>query len=151
MTATLTARRHTLLGYLAALGAAFCYGSAALLGREIVSNYAPPMVATAFPLTFGTIIVAALFHQHVSVDMAQAPRRAWLMVALAGVASSWGVSFWFLSMNEAPVVLVAPVVGITPLVSITLTHIFLSRLKRVTWRTVWGALLVSMVYDYVSS
>ncbi len=36
----------------------------------------------------------------------------------------------------------APLVGISPLVSILLTHLFLQRLERVTWRTVLGALLV---------
>ena len=34
-------------------------------------------------------------HRHAIVDLPLAPRRAWLMVGLAGVASTWGVTFWF--------------------------------------------------------
>ena len=138
-----TDRRQMILGYLAAFGAALCYGSVALVGRKIVNTYAPPMVATAFSLSFGMILVGMLFHRHVLEDLrSRPPARAWLFVALAGCASAWGVSFWFLALNEAPVVLVAPLVGISPLVSILLTHIFLQRIERVTWKTTVGAVLV---------
>ena len=137
-----TAQRQVLLGYLAALGAAFCYGSLALVARKITTDYAPPMVATAFSILFGTVILGAMVHRHALDDITRSPRRGWLMVALAGCASTWGVSFWFLALSKAQVVLVAPVVGVSPLVSIVLTHFFLQRLERVTWRTVLGAVLV---------
>ncbi|MCH7802200.1 MAG: EamA family transporter [Chloroflexi bacterium] len=75
-------------------------------------------------------------------DLGTAPRRAWIMVALAGVAAAWGISFWYLALGEARVVLVAPLVGVSPLVSIVLTHFFLQRLEKVTMRTVLGALMV---------
>lgn len=134
--------KQVMLGYAASIGAAACYGSVALVGKKIVGEYAPPMVATAFSMAIGTVMVAALFHRDVKTDFARAPRRAWVMVALAGLASAWGVSFWYMALGEAPVVLVAPLVGISPLVSIALTHIFLQRLERVTFRTVIGAFLV---------
>ena len=137
-----TAHRRVLLGYLAGVGAAFCYGSLALLAKKIVTDFAPPLVATAFSLLFGAIILGILVHRHAIVDLPVAPKRAWLMVALAGVASTWGVTFWFLALDKSPVVLVAPLVGASPLVSIVLTHLFLRRLERITWRTVIGAMLV---------
>ena len=93
-------------------------------------------------MIFGTLILAVLFHRHVSHDMAIAPRKAWVYVVLAGCASTFGVSFWYLAFNEAPVVLVAPAAGTYPLVAIFLSHIFLQRLERVTWRIVLGAVLV---------
>ena len=136
-------RRRLLLGYLASFGAALCYGSVALVGRKIVSDYAPPMVATSFSMIFGTIMVAALFHRNVAADIRSGiSGRSLLFVGLAGLASAWGVSFWYLALNEAPVVLVAPLVGTSPLISILLTHIFLQKIERVTWRTVAGAFLV---------
>ena len=138
-----TDRRRLFLGYLASFGAAFCYGSVALIGRKIVSDFAPPMVATAFSMTFGMVIVGLIFHRHVLQDVrSRPPFRSWLFIALAGGASAWGVSFWYLALSEAPVVLVAPLVGSSPLVSILLAHIFLQRIERVTWKTAAGALLV---------
>ena len=136
-------RRRLILGYLASFGAALCYGSVALVARKIVNDYAPPMVATSFSMIFGTIMVAALFHRQVGADVrAGVSGRSLLFVGLAGLASAWGVSFWYLALNEAPVVLVAPLVGTSPLVSILLTHLFLQKIERVTWRTAAGAFLV---------
>jgi drug/metabolite transporter (DMT)-like permease len=40
-------------------------------------------------------------------------------------------------------VLVAPIVGTSPLFAIAMTHLFLQRLERVTWRTALGASLVA--------
>ena len=142
MTQVATTRRRLLLGYSAALAAAFCYGSVALVAQKIVDDYSSPMVGTAFSMLLGTMIVGALFHRHALADLPIAPRRAWVYVALAGCAGTWGVSFWFLAFTRAPVVLVAPLVGTSPLVSILLTHLFLQRLERITLRVVLGALLV---------
>ena len=143
MTTVATTDRRLLLGYMAALGAAASYGSISLVARKIVTDYASPMVGTAFSMLIGTIIVAAMFHRHAVADSARAPRRGLVMVALAGCAATWGVSFWFLAFSQAPVILVAPLAGTHPLVAIVLTHFFLQRLERVTWRTVLGALLVA--------
>ena len=137
-----TIRNRVFLGYLSSLGAAICYGSVAVVGRKIVTDFAPPMVATSFSMMFGTAVVATMFHGRLVADLATAPRRAWLFAGLAGCTSAWGVSFWYLALNEAPVVLVAPLTGISPLVAIVLTYLFLQRLERVTWRTLSGALLV---------
>ncbi|MCH8205491.1 MAG: DMT family transporter [Chloroflexi bacterium] len=142
MIETRTARRRMVLGYLAALGAAASYGSVALVGRKIVDDYSSPMVGAAFSLVLGAGMVVALFHRDAVADAPHVPRRAWAMVALAGCASTWGVSFWFLALSRAPVVLVAPLVGTSPLVSLLLAHLFLRRLERLTWRTVAGAMLV---------
>ena len=144
MNTAVTAHDRVYLGYLASLAAAFGYGSSTVIGREIVSDLASPLIATSFSLIFGLVIVGAAFHRHVFEDMVRdhAPRRAWLMALLAGLASSWGVTFWFLALSEAPVVLVSPVVGVSPLVSILLAYLFLSRIERVTMRTVLGGLIV---------
>ena len=139
---TTTPRRKLYLGYLAALGAAACYGSVALVGAKIVRDYAPPMVGSAFSLLFGTMIVAVLFHRHVIADYKYIPRRGWIFISLAGLAATWGVSFWFLALNNAPVVLVTPVAATSPLMAMLIAHIFLQRLERVTLRTVFGALMV---------
>ena len=134
--------KRLMIGYAASIGSAAAYGSVAVVGRKIVGDYAPPLVATAFSMAMGMAMVAALFFRDVRSDIGIAPPRAWTMVGLAGLAAAWGVSFWYLALGEAPVVLVAPLVGVSPLVSIVLTHFFLQRLEKVTIRTVMGAMLV---------
>ena len=137
-----TQHRRLHLGYLASIGAALSYGAAALVGRKIVTGYASPMVGTAFSLVFGTLIVVALFHRDALSDFGVASRRAWTHMILAGLTGAWGIAFYFLALNEAPVVLVAPLAGTYPLVAILLTHVFLQRIERVTWHSVLGAFLV---------
>ena len=142
MIATETARRQILLGYAAALGAAASYGSLAVIGRKLVTDYASPVVVTAISMVMGTMILGAMFHRHVATDAVGAPKRAWLWVTLAGISATWGVGFWYFALSRAPVVIVAPVAGTHPLVSIVAAHLFLRRLERVTRRTVAGAALV---------
>lgn len=137
-----TSNRDIVIGYAAAFGAALAYGTVAVIGRKIVNDFSSPMIATSFSMVIGTLVVAAMFHKHAALDLRIAPKRAWLFVALAGLSATWGVSFWFLALNEAPVVLVAPLSSTYPLVSIVLTHFFLQRLEKVTMRTIWGTLLV---------
>ena len=135
--------RQAAIGYGAALGAAICYGTLAVLGRKIVSDIAPPMVATAFSMIFGMLIVAVVFQSQIRRDYAARPsKQAWLYVALAGVAATWGISFWFLALSVAPAVLVAPVAATHPLFSVLLALVFLRGLERVTWRTIGGTVLV---------
>ena len=143
MIATEIARRQLILGYAAALGAAASYGTLAVIGRRLVTDYeTSPVVVTSVSMVMGTMILGAMFHRHLATDAVGAPRRAWLWVALAGISATWGVGFWYFALSKAPVVIVAPVAGTHPLVSIVATHFFLQRLERVTRRTVAGALLV---------
>ena len=136
-------RRQLVLGYGASLLAAIAYGSVAVVGRKIVVDFAPPLVATSFSMIFGTIIVFALFHRQFVADIAaKPPKRAWLFVAIAGGSATWGVTFWFLALNEAPVVLVAPLAATYPLIAVIVARIFLQRLEKVTWQTFAGAFLV---------
>ena len=136
-------RRQLVLGYGASLLAAIAYGSVAVVGRKIVVDFAPPLVATSFSMIFGTIILLALFHRQFASDIAaKPPKRAWLFVAIAGGSATWGVTFWFLALNEAPVVLVAPLAATYPLIAVVVARIFLKRLEKVTWQTFAGAFLV---------
>ncbi len=83
-----TARNRVFVGYVSSLGAAICYGSTAVIGRKIVSDYASPIVATSFSMMFGTVLVAAMFDGRLTADLATAPRKAWIFAVLAGCASA---------------------------------------------------------------
>ena len=139
-----TQRRQILLGYVASIAAAFSYGAGTLVSRIIVIDYASPMVATAWSLMFGMAIMSAVFYRDAIHDIPKAPRGSWVAMALSGLASAWGVSFMFLALSRAPVVLVSPLVNIYPLVSILLMHLFFKRLEYVTMRTAVGAILVAV-------
>ncbi len=134
--------RRVRLGSLAALASAASYGAGSVVSSKIVAEFASPMVVYSFSLTFGTLIMAALFNRQAYSDMVRAPRAAWLHMALAGVTGAWGVAFFNLALTDAPVVLVAPVAGAYPLVSILLAYVFLKKFERVSKRTVLGAVLV---------
>ena len=136
-----TGRQQVSLGYAAAIASALSYALGGLVAKKAVVDTSP-LVATAFSLLFGTLVLAALLNRLPLGDLARAPRRAWGIMALAGVTGAWGVTFFFLALGEAPLVLVAPVAGVYPLISILLAHLLLQRIERVTWPTVLGAGLV---------
>ncbi|MEE8442947.1 MAG: DMT family transporter [Dehalococcoidia bacterium] len=134
-------QRPVLLGSTLAGLAAVCYGTSQFLGRKLVTEQAPPLVVATFSLLAGALILTAISHRGVIQDR-HAPRRAFILMALAGVASSAGAAFNLLSLNLAPVVIASPVSATSPLISLTLAHFFLRRIERVTPRIWLGAALV---------
>ena len=110
MSTATTSPGRVLLGATSSLGAAVCYGASSLIARRIVSDYAPPLVGTAFSLLFGTLVLALFAHRHLIEDASRGvPRRTWVFLSLAGLAASWGVGSMFMALKRAPVVLVAPI------------------------------------------
>ena len=143
MTPSSGLQRDTLIGYAAAIGAAACYGTLAVLGRKIATDIAPPLVANSFSMILGTLVLTLIFQSHFRTDFKVRPeKRGWVFVALAGCASTWGVTFWFLALGEAPAILVAPLAAVHPLFTVLLALVFLRGVERVTMRTVLGTLLV---------
>jgi drug/metabolite transporter (DMT)-like permease len=118
------------------------YGASQTVGRHITTEYAPPLVATAFALLFGFGYLSLMFYRHIPNDLHTSPRRGFLWFGLSGIASAAGVSFLYFALSNAPVVVVSPVAAINPLITLTLAHIFLQRLERITKRTILGTLLV---------
>ena len=135
------AQRPVVLGMISSGVAAVCYGSSQFLARKLVLEQAPPLVVATYALMAGMVILAVVSHRGVIKDR-HAPRRGFLLMVLAGLAASAGVTFNLMALSRAPVVIVAPVSSITPLVSLALAHIFLKRLERVTVRIWLGAALV---------
>jgi drug/metabolite transporter (DMT)-like permease len=135
------AQRPVVMGMISSGLAAVCYGSSQFLARKLVTEEAPPFVVATYALLTGMVILGVVTHRGIIKDR-RAPRRAFLMMVLAGLATTAGVTFNLLALSRAPVVIVAPVSSITPLVSLALAHIFLQRLERVTPRIWLGAALV---------
>lgn len=133
---------QNLWGYLASVGSAAGYGLGTYLALLIVRDNAPPMTATFFSLLFGLLLIAALFARPALADLRLAPRRAWVVASMSGLASTMGVASLYLALERVPVVVASPIAGANPLVAIVMSHIFLQRLERVSVRTVVGAILV---------
>ena len=140
--AKLGSRSNIWLGYTAAICAAIAYGASQTVGKHVTTEYAPPLVATAFSFLFGFVYVSLMFHRHIPGDMRTSSRRGFLWFGLSGIASAGGVTSLYFALSNAPVVVVSPVAAINPLITLTLAHIFLQRLERITKRTIIGTMLV---------
>ena len=132
------------LGYLCGIAAAAIYGSMAVLGKKIATDFSSPLVASSFSLLFGLIITGLLFGRGIAKETVTLPRIGWASILGAGSASAFGVSCWYLALASAPVVIVAPIVAVYPLVTISLAIIFLKDLEEVTPRTFIAAGLVAL-------
>ena len=134
--------RRTFQGYLASVGSAAGYGFGTYFAYLVIRDGVPPMTATFFSLVFGLLLMAALFPRPALIDLKVATLRGWVVVSMSGLASAFGVTSFYLALEQVSVVVASPVAGANPLVAIILTHIFLQRLERVTLRPVIGAILV---------
>jgi len=139
---SLAKQNRSRIGLVSGLVAAASYGLSQMVSRRVVTETAPPLVTTAFALMFGLIFLSILFHRSLPGDIDRAPKRAWLFMVLAGLASTWGVLFLFFALSKSPVVLVSPATSINPLITMTLSHLFLQRLEKVTLRLVIGTLMI---------
>ncbi len=129
------------IGLASALLAAAAYGVTQTLARHLITTSAPFQVGATYTILFGMIILAAMSSTSLKRDL-RAPRAEIMWMALAGIASSFGVLFMFAALSRAPVTLASPIAAINPLIAIALTHLFLQRVERVSPRMVAGALLV---------
>ena len=136
------------VGLLCAVAGAAAYGTGHVIARHVVTRAAPAPVTATYTLFFGMLFLFVISVPHINRDF-QAPRSALIMMALAGVCSSFGIFFMFSALARAPVMLASPIVATYPLIAMTFTHIFLQRLERVTLRMVLGAILVAVGITFV--
>ena len=134
------AQKSVIIGYLLALGAAMGYGGSQVVAKQIVGE-THSLVGAAFSLLFGLVLLSMVTARDV-VKQQQVQAKAYLWAVLAGLTSAGGVTFLYLALGQAPVVVVAPVTGANPLFSIVLAWIFLRRMERLTLRVLLGAVLV---------
>lgn len=135
--------RRLLSGYLFSGAAALSFGTGQVVSRWVVREVAPPLVTSAFSLIFGSLFLYLLLFPTLNRQMRQQnSRRGIILFAIAGVAGGVGVTALYAALKWAPVVVVSPVSAAHPLFAIALTHLFLQRWEKVTWRILTGVLLV---------
>lgn len=134
-------KKQVYIGLASALAAAAAYGATQTIARSIVTTTAPASVSATWTIFFGMIFLFFMSLNNIKTDI-KAPKKAFLMMGLAGVFSSFGVFFMFSALSNAPVTVASPIGAINPLVAMALTHIFLQKLERVTIQMVAGSVLV---------
>ena len=129
------------LGYVLAAGASATFASRDVIGRHVVSSLAPPIVASAYALSIGAVMLLAITLPDVVRSLRRVPPQYIAVCALAGVSQGLGVVFLFQALSRIPVTVVSPILGSSPLVTLVLAHFFLGRLESVTPPLVVGTLL----------
>ena len=134
----LTARK---LGYLLALGAAVSFASRDVISRHVVGSIAPPMVAAAFALIFGSVLLFLLTYRDVINSFRRLPGRYLAICCLSGVILGLAVASLFQALSRAPVTVVSPINASSPIITLLLAHIFLRRLEHISPLLVAGTFL----------
>ena len=127
--------------YSFALGAALCYGSSSVLAKNLITEYAPPLVIASFGHFFGGLIVLSLVARNLPSGL-KAPKTYPGMMLLSGLCAAGAVIALYFGLSRAPVVVVAPIVSVNPLITLALAHLFLKRMEQITLRLIIGTLLV---------
>ena len=143
--------RNIVLGYISAFGSAVSYGIVTLVAQKIINDYFPPVVASAFSIIFGMLILGFLFIKDIFKDFQKISFKSLMWVLLAGVSGAWGVTFWVIALNNGPIVIVAPISATFPLVSLVLTFVFLKKIERLTFRIVLGSVFVVLGVVIIAS
>jgi uncharacterized membrane protein len=68
--------------------------------------------------------------------------KAWAFFGLSGIFSVLGQLVLFHALNIGDVVIVSPLSAISPLFVIAMAAVFLKKSERVTWKLIFGAVLI---------
>ena len=135
--------RHYLVGCLTALAAGAAMGGSTVLAKKTVGIYDSPLAVTVLGMLIGMIILVPAL----GVFAARNPAvrtfdwKSMGFVGVSGVTTTVAIAAQFFAVQRADVVVVAPILATFPLWTLMLSHIFISRMERITLRLTIGALL----------
>ena len=132
--------RTQVIGYLLAGAACLAYGASLILAKQVVQD-TPPLLGGALGMSFGLMVLTVVSAPDLRRDRGTRC-RAWVWAALGGLAAGGGITFMFMAVSNAPVVVVAPILAMNPLTAILFSQIFIRGMERLTWRILIGAVLV---------
>ena len=136
-------KTNKLLGYPISFLAAICYGTASFLGKILVSQSITPIVVGIYAIFFGSIVLAVLARKEIP-SIGKAGLKSLIFMSLAGISGSFAITVFFWGVDIGSLTTIAPLVSLQALVAMTLTHLFLHKLERITPRIAVGTLLVSI-------
>ena len=129
------------LGYLVAVGGAFCHASRDVISRHVVGNITDPMVTAGMALCIGCVMLFMITAPDAVNSVRRVPGRYLAMCGLAGIGQGLGVASLFQALSLAPVTVVSPINASGPLITLLLVHLFLQRVESITPRLVFGTFL----------
>ena len=132
-----------IIGYSISLVAAMCYGTASFLGKILVNDSITPIVTGIYAIFFGSIVLAILVRKEIK-SITTAGFKSIIFMSLAGIAGSFAITIFFWGVQLGSLTTVAPLIALQALVAMTLTHIFLQKLERITPRIFVGTVLVAV-------
>ena len=111
-----------------------------VVSKEIVTNYATPLVTSSMSLLFGTFYLFPMAFRTLP-EVKHAPRREVGFITVAGVLQGLGVTSMMTALSRIPVVVAAPIGSLNPLIALILAFFLLRQLERITPRIIIGTIL----------
>lgn len=137
------ADRRYLIGCLAALTAGAATGISTVVAKQAVNVHDSPLAITALSMLASMILVIPAITAIAARN--QAVRtfdwKSMAFVALSGLSTTVSIVALLFAVQLADVVIVAPIMATFPLWTLLLSHIFISRLERITLRLTIGAII----------
>ena len=137
------ADRRYLIGCLTGLTAGAASGGGSILAKQAVGAYDSPLTITAL----GTLAAMCIMIPAVGFIASRNPAirefdwKSMGFVGISGLSTSGYIIAQLFAVQRADVVTVAPILATFPLWTLLLSHIFISRLERITWRLTIGAVV----------
>lgn len=130
-------RKETVVGRAFAGGAALAFATSNVLIRKGLGTLASPLVGATIAMLSGTLILTIMVARNLEKNLRQKKKGVGFLL-LTGVFYGLGMAATYLSLNLAPVVMVAPIISSSPLFTLLLAYLFLGRLERITPRLILG-------------
>ena len=132
-----------IIGYFISLVASICYGIAGFLGKILVNESITPIVSTIYATFFASIVLGILVRKEIK-SIAKAGFKSIICASLAGIGASFALTFYFWGVELSSLTTVAPLIALQALVAMTLTHLFLQKMERITPKIFFGTFLVAI-------
>lgn len=125
------------------LGAAFAYGSGAVIRRfGLVSTTISPIQAAALNETAALVAIIGYAAFNLNREtLTNTKLDSYVYLIAAGIVNTLGVVSFFISIDNGPVVIGSTLAGMSTLITVGTSAVFLNRVETVTKTTIAGAVV----------
>lgn len=133
--------RNAVIGRLFGLGAGVCYGIAAVLIRQGVSDMTVPLVGAAISMVFGSAGLYVVGGRGLKETLHESKKSLGLLLG-SGLMASGGIIASFFALSLSPVTVVSPLQSTNPLFALLWSWMFLGGMEKISRRLILGCVLV---------
>lgn len=129
------------LGFISIIASSFFYSAVQVFVKSLIGGEVSVLAGSLIALGSGSLVLlfATVKNFKRNYDVS---RHHLLLIFVAGMLASNGLLLSFLALERTPVVLVSPIIGITPLITLVLAAIFLRELEKLTFKVIFGSIVV---------